>query len=103
MRDDLTQTYKIINNVDDMKVSNFLKFSSTACTRNSIDKLCVNYSRANIRKFSLSNRVPPVWNKLHELVKKAPNVNTFKNATDSKTVLWIYFMNLMKNTCIGIT
>ena len=55
VRDDLIQTYKIINNVDDTKVSNFFKFSSTACTRNSIDKLCVNYSHTNIRKFSFSN------------------------------------------------
>ena len=87
VRGDLIQTYKIINNVDDTKVSNFFKFSSTKCTRNSIDKLCVNYSRTNIRKFSFSNRVPPVWNKLPELVKKAPNVNTFKNAIDRQKVL----------------
>ena len=87
VRGDLIQTYKIINNVDDTKVSNFFKFSSTTCTRNSIDKLCVNYSRTNIRKFSFSNRVPPVWNKLPELVKKAPNVNTFKNAIDRQKVL----------------
>ena len=70
MRGDLIQTYKIINNVDDTKLSNSFKFSSTTCTRNSIDKLCVNYSCINIRKFSFSNRVPPVWNELPELVKK---------------------------------
>ena len=55
--------------------------------RNSIDKLCVNYSCTNIRKFSFSNRVPPVWNKLPELVKKAPNVNSFKNVINRQTVL----------------
>ena len=27
------------------------------------------------------------WNKLRELVKKAPNVNTFKNAIDRQNVL----------------
>ena len=69
-----------------MKVSNFFKFSSTTCTRNSIDKLCVNYNHTNIRKFSFSNRVPPAWNKLPELVKKALNVNTFKNAIDRQKV-----------------
>ena len=63
-----------------MKVFNFYKFSSTTCTRNFTNKLCVNYSRTNIRKFSFSNRVPSVWNKLPELVKKASNVNIFKNA-----------------------
>ena len=57
---DLIHTYKIINNVDDTKVSNMFKFSSTICTRNSIDKLYVNYSCINIRKFSFSNRVPSV-------------------------------------------
>ena len=82
VRGDLIQIYKIINNVDDTKV----KFSSTTCTRNYIDKLCV-YSQTNIRKFLFSKRVPPVWNKLPELVKKAPNVNTFKNAIDNQKVL----------------
>ena len=63
---------------------NIFKFPCTTCTGNSIDKLCVNYSRTNIRKFSFSNRVPPVWNKLPELVKKALNVNTFKSAIDGQ-------------------
>ena len=64
-----------------------LSFQVITCIRNSIDKLCVNNSRTNIRKFSFSNRVPPVWNKLPELVKKAPTVNTFKNAIDGQNVL----------------
>ena len=55
--------------------------------RNSTDKLCVNYSRTYIRKFSFSNSVSPVWNKLPELVKKAPTVNIFKNAIDRQKVL----------------
>ena len=57
-----------------------LKFSSATCTRNSINKLCVNYSRTNIRKFSFSNKVPLVWNKVPELLTKAPNVNTIRNS-----------------------
>ena len=66
------------------KYLTLFKFSSTTCTKNSIDKLCVHYSHTKIRKFSFSNRVSPVWNKLPELVKKAPNVNTFKNAIERK-------------------
>ena len=46
-----------------------------------------NYSHTNTRKFSFSNRVPPVRNKLPELAKKAANVNTFKNAIDKQNVL----------------
>ena len=82
MKSDLIQIYKIVNIVDDTKVCNCL-FSSSTCTRNTIDKLCVNYNRTNIRKFSFSNRVPPVWKNLPELIKKAPKVNTFMNVIDS--------------------
>ena len=49
-----------------------------------MDNSCVNYNHTNIRKFSFSNRVTPVWNKSPELVKKAPNVNIFKNTIDRK-------------------
>ena len=99
----MIQTYKIINNFDDTDVSNIFKFSSTTCTRNSIGKLCVNFSHTKIKMFSFSSIVPPVWNKLPELVKKAPNVNTFKNASDRQNVLVeIYFMILMNNTCVEV-
>ena len=92
VRGDWIQTYKIINNVHNTKVSNFFMFSSTTCTRNSIDKLCVNYSCINIRKFSFSNRMPPVWNKLPDFVKKAPNVTIFKNAIDrQKGLVYIFY------------
>jgi len=83
------------------KQHTFSKFSSTTLTRNSIDKLRVNYRRrTKIRKFSLSNSVPPVWIKLSALVKNAPNVNTFKNAIDSQNVsVDVFLIILILNEC----
>jgi len=83
VRGDLIQAYKILNKIDDINALKFFRFSETKCTRNSAEKLFINYSRTNVRKFTFSNRVPPIWNGLAEGVKLSPNVVAFKNAIDN--------------------
>jgi hypothetical protein len=80
-RGDLIQLYKITNNIDDIDFNNFFT-TNTNITRNSNNKLYVNYSRTNIRKFTYSNRVVKYWNPLKQLTKNAPNLTTFKSLLD---------------------
>ena len=51
------------------------------------ETLFISHSRNNLRKFTFSNRVPPIWNGLPESVKTAPNVIAFKNAIDKSELI----------------
>ena len=87
VRGDLIHAYKILYNIDDIHASKFFIFSETTHTRNSVSKLFISHSRTNIRKFTFSNRVPPIWNGLPVSVKTAPNISAFKNAIDKSELL----------------
>jgi len=85
IRGDLIQTYKILNQLDNIDRSYF--FAENACdkTRNNVDKLYIQYAKTNVRKFTFSNRVAPVWNSLSHKTKTATNLNCFKNQLDTET------------------
>ena len=81
-RGDLIQVYKIINQIDDLKVHTFFTPVKLDITRNSEYKLCVEYSKTDVRQFTFSNRIAPAWNALSLTTKSAPNINKFKNLLD---------------------
>ena len=85
MRGDLIQAYKIFNNLDDIDPSSVFQLSPSTATRSSGDKIYIQYSRTNRRKFAFSNRVAPVWNALASTIKSSTNINTFKNRLDQDT------------------
>ena len=81
-RGDLIQVYKIINQIDDLKVDTFSAPAKLYITRNAKCKLYVEYSKTNVRKFTFSKRIEPAWNVLSLITKSAPNINKFKNQLD---------------------
>jgi len=87
VRGDLIQTFKIFNQIDNVDINNFFVINPNDKTRNSVDKIFIQHSRTNTRKFCFSNRVAPLWNKLPKDVKLAPNLNKFKNLIDEQKVL----------------
>ena len=81
-RGDLIQTYKIFNGIDNLDTNTFFQLATNLRTRNSQDNIFIRHCRTNKRKYSFSNRVAPVWNKLPVITKQANNLNTFKNFLD---------------------
>ena len=84
LRGDLIQTYKIFQEIDDIEVSSLFSVSEVSSTRNAFNKIYIQHSNTNIRKFSFSNRIAPFWNALDANVKKATNINNFKTALDAE-------------------
>ena len=82
MRGDLIQTYKIFNNIDDIDPGRLFELSPSTATRSTGDKIFIQYSRTNRRKFVFSNRVAPIWNALSSNIKSSTNINAFKNRLD---------------------
>ena len=78
----MIQTYKIINNLDELKVDKIFTMNKTTFTRSSELDLYPRHTRLNIRKFSFSNRVINKWNALTYSTKNAQNLNKFKNLLD---------------------
>ena len=83
IRGDLIQCYKIFSNTDDLDISDFFKLSHYDRTRNSTNKIFIEHCSTNIRKFSFSNRIAPLWNKLTTVMKSACDTNKFKNLLDN--------------------
>jgi hypothetical protein len=95
-RGDMIQTFKIVNQIDDVEPSMWFKFISDESqrpTRSSVQidddgasttklNIKVQNSRLNIRKYFFSNRVVESWNRLPEKLKCAQTVNAFKNGYD---------------------
>ena len=72
-RGGLTQVFKIINGIDDLKFEDFFTTTKLDSTRNSEHKLCiiyVHFTKTKTRKFAFSNRVAPTWNSLLPCTKK---------------------------------
>ena len=94
IRGDLIQAFKIFNNIDDLHVQDLFILSEYDKTRNSTDKIFIQFSRTNARKMFFTNRVAPLWNRLPSNIKRAQDTNTFKNLLDEwkdyKSVLYNY-------------
>ena len=82
LRNDLIQTYKIINNIDNIQCNEFFTFVEDDRTRNSTLKLFKPYARTNIRSNYFSHRVVDHWNGLSETTKLSKNINEFKMNVD---------------------
>jgi hypothetical protein len=74
--------YRYTYNQLPMSFSNYFKSSSdlhTYNTRNKSNKYFVEFSRTNIRKFSLNSWGPRAWNSLPSALRCTPNLYAFKN------------------------
>ena len=65
---------------------NFLfEFTDYDGTRNSYEKLYIQYARTQSKKCTFTTRCAPVWNtKLSQLTKCCTNVNNFKRLPDNE-------------------
>ena len=95
VRGDMIQTYKIVNQINDIPIETFFKIADhshatrTAVTVNPGDEDNVanmNFvkpkAKGDIRKNFFSHRVVDTWNNLPASVKAAESVNSFKNLYD---------------------
>ena len=82
VRGDLIQVYKIFNGFDDVCVDTFFTLSKHNITRNSEGKIFIEHCNSNLRKFSFSHRVAPLWNELPTNIKFSHDINNFKNFLD---------------------
>ena len=102
VRGDLIQTYKIVNQIDDLNVNNFFKMAEDRhnhATRRQVTivpgvtpeeeervdnkNFVKQQANGDLRRNFFSFRVVDEWNKLPSAVKNAKNVNNFKNLYDS--------------------
>ena len=79
-RGDLIQIFKMINNIDDIKLSQDLKFLNSSRPHNK--KLIRELSRNSLRHGFLTNRVTETWNKLPQEIVVSETVNSFKGKLD---------------------
>ena len=83
LRADVIQTYKILNNIDQVDKSKLFTMANSNTTRGHSKKLYKRRSRLRMRSNFFSNRVVDVWNSLPEEVVSAPSVNCFKSRLNS--------------------
>ena len=88
LRGDLIQTYKIFQEIDDVKVSTIFTTCKYDKTRNPHNKIFIQHSKTNIRKKYFSNRVAPFWNALPLSTKQAPELNDFKTKLDKEKFMY---------------
>ena len=69
-RGDMIETFKILNNIHDSRVTNFLPKSNFSTTRGHNFKLFVQLANFNIRKWFSSIRIVDIWNRLPSSVVK---------------------------------
>ena len=77
IRGDLIETFKILSNIYDSRVTNFLSKSNFSTTRRHNIKLFLQHANFNIRKWFFSIRIVDIWNRLPSNVVNAPNVMFF--------------------------
>ena len=80
-RGDLILTYKILNHLVDLNVSDFFCYSSSN-TRGHDFRLVGNVSALNIRHRFFTERIISKWNSLPHEVVSAPTLNSFKSQLD---------------------
>ena len=100
LRGDLIQTFKIVNQIDDLPISTFFQMAGHGhATRNVVTigpsvegrepqhldnkNIVKQKPKLDIRKYSFSHRVVDHWNNLPNSVKNAADVNNFKNLYDA--------------------
>ena len=79
LRADLIQTYKIVNNIDNISSKTMFVINNTSNTRGHSQKLVKKQTRTNPSKNILCNRVSNNWNSLPDCVVTSKNVNIFKS------------------------
>ena len=84
LRGDLIQTYKIVNELDNIDKNDFFRSSLSTNTRNAYHKLQKEHAKSSVRANFLPNRVKNMWNNLSERAKSADNINSFKNIIDNE-------------------
>ncbi len=87
-------TYKIVNNLVELNIDNFITLESTTSTHNlRKHRLCIKYpgfTKNTIRDNFYSHRCFKIWNKLPENVVTSPSLSVFKVRID-KLDLYKYF------------
>merc|ERR1711867_86219 len=76
IRGDLIQTYKIINNIDNLKPGDFFTINLNN-TRNANFKLFKEFAKTNTRLNFFSNRITNAWNSLSSNTKSAKSLSSF--------------------------
>ena len=73
IRGNMTDSFKILNNIYDSKVTNFLSKSNFSTREHNL-KLFVQHANFDIRKWFFSIRIANIWNRLPSNLVNAPNV-----------------------------
>ena len=81
LRGDVLFTYQILNQLNDLKPSDFFCFATTN-TRGHSFKLTGTNCKLNIRHRFFTERVVPLWNSLPAAIISAPTLNSFKKHLD---------------------
>ena len=82
IREDIIETFKILNNIYDSRVTNFLSKSNFSTKRGNNFKLFVQHANYYIIKWFFSIRIVDVWNRLPSNVVNASNVMCFEKRLD---------------------
>ena len=82
IRGDMIETFKLLSNIYDSRVTNCLSQSNFSATRGQKFKLCVQHANFNIRKWFFSIRIGGIWNYLPSSVVNAPSVMCFEKRLD---------------------
>ena len=82
IRNDLIQTYKILNNLDNLKQEDFLTLSISN-TRNANLKLYKEYAKTVTRSNFLPLRINNTWNSLSYETRSSENILQFKIGVDN--------------------
>jgi len=83
-RGDMIETFKILNNIYDPKITTgLLPLTEETRTRHNTKKLKKNAHRKDIRKYSFTQRVVNIWNSLPSTVVNATSVQSFENRLDN--------------------
>ena len=78
----MIETFKILNNIYDSRVTNFLSKSNFSTKRGNNFKLFVQHANYYIIKWFFSIRIVDVWNRLPSNVVNASNVMCFEKRLD---------------------
>ena len=81
-RDDMIETYKIVNGKYDLAATPYLQPCKQKVIRGHSLKLAKSYSRLNVRSNFFSLRITNVWNSHTEDIVTAPSLIAFENGLD---------------------
>ena len=79
IRGDLIQTFKIINDIDNVDKDSFFVFNTDSRTRNSENKLYKVFSKSRVRSNFFSERVVNYWNSLSNTARSAGDLLNSRN------------------------